>query len=301
MTRFFPRLGRIALPAVLGACLGACSAPGPAPVPRTAGAPCSDLTVGGFPESEVPLAMPYFVCRKGTFALVFNPSSKTSLWVVERLTADSLAKPPLPHVQDFRWPPGIPAPYRPVLANYTPAKGQPRWLPLPLADTLDFPGNQVQMSWSYYLSNTLPIDPSAVPVMQDLDSLVRSWARQRGEVFVVSGPVYYAGKALAWTQKPQPHSVMPSFTPPPAMAPRRTEDHRGQMAVPSYIYKVVLDPRRAEAVAFIIPNGNAPPSMLPKYAATIAQVEALTHIRFFPNWPQRTSVESQVRGDWPLH
>lgn len=279
-----------------------CTSPPPAPVPRGSGAPCSDLTVGGFPEEGEPMAMPYFVCRKDTFALVYNPSSRTSLWVVERLTADAVSKPVLPHAQDFRWPPGIPAVYRPLLGNYRPAKGQPEWRPLPMADTLDFPGNQVQMSWSYYLSNTLPVAPDALPIMQDLAANIRAWAKARGEVFVVTGPVYYGGRAMAWTQAPERKSAVPDFAPAAMKAGAEAEKtHKGQMAVPAYIYKVVLDPRRREAVAFVIPNGNAPVAMLPKYATTLAQVEAMTHIRFFPGWVDRAAVESQVAGDWPLH
>ncbi len=74
-------------------------------------------------------------------------------------------------------------------------------------------------------------------IWKALENRVRKWTTLRGELYVVTGPVYRV--------------------PPP--------DHIGvnQVTVPFRFYKVIFDPIRVEAIAFILKNTQTPTSMLP--------------------------------------
>ena len=52
------------------------------------------------------------------------------------------------------------------------------------------------------------------------------------------------------------------------------------MPAPTHFYKVLFDPRREEAISFIIPHTRVLTSELSRYLVSIDQVEKLTGLDF---------------------
>ena len=59
------------------------------------------------------------------------------------------------------------------------------------------------------------------------------------------------------------------------------------MAVQSHLYKIVYDPHKAEAIAFIMPNEKLNSADMPKYIVTIRDIEQKTGLDFLSNLDQQ--------------
>ena len=95
-------------------------------------------------------------------------------------------------------------------------------------------------------------------IWKDLEELVRVWAIDREELFVFTGAIYEGGVS-------------------------RTIG-KNKVAVPSHLYKIVYDPNRQEAIAFIMPNKALKTEDMPNYIATIRDIEEKTGLDFFSNF-----------------
>jgi endonuclease G, mitochondrial len=282
--------------------LTACAPSQPVPVPRqiTDKTPCGNLTFAGFPMLTPEIKAPYFVCKKDTYAAEFNPTSKTPLWVVERVTGTVAAAPMAPHVADFRPDPDIPTGLRTELYDYD----QQGYAIGAMATPAEFGADAVRISRTYYLSNTLPQNPSnAAGIWALLDQNVREWAAAKGELYVISGPIYPQGTVAAWIGGPPKREGGP-LQRRYSQGEDQKQPYKGKMGVPAYLYKVIYDPQAHQAVAFVIPNQDVPAAMLPRYATSVALVEQYTHLRFFPDVPeaQRQGLVNLVSPQaWVLH
>jgi len=281
--------------ALLGAVflLASCSHSKPVPVPRGANAPCADLAGAGFPVLTPEITAPYFLCRPGTYALEFNPVSKTALWVTEHLVGTDL-NAQAARAPDFRDDPMLPADVRNTTNDFTNG-----YAPGHLASTDDYVADPVKMSWTYYLSTVVPQHPGSRDIWARLEQNVRAWAQAKGQLYVISGPIYNGGQAAAWIGGPPPPKgpVRARYS-----VPNPRDAHKGKMGVPTHLYKVIFDPATRQAVAFIIPNQAVPVAQLPYYAVSVQQVEAATHLTFLPNLPNRAQVVGTVTPTaWILH
>lgn len=282
---------RMLIAGLLVASAVACT-PQSIPVPA-AGGECSDLTYQGFPRLEPPMRSSFFVCHKG-LALQYAVPVRSALWVVQHLKASDLDQPTVSREReefrpDARLPEGItPTPDRFTRTGYD--RGH-------LAPAADFVENPAGMSHSFYTSNIVPQDPgNNRGIWVRLEKNVRAWARQKGEVYVVTGPIYYAGAKpftpqgwLALTDG-RAEYVIEEYArgdEETRREQRERKKRRGARAigVPSHLYKVVYDPAANTAIAFVVPNVDVPSASLPQYATTVAEVERLTHLRFFPDLP----------------
>jgi endonuclease G len=113
---------------------------------------------------------------------------------------------------------------------------------------------------SYSLANVVAIEPGEgfLKVWHDIEERVRDWAKEYGEVWVMTGPVL-------------------------GESPKRTD--RGRIAVPEGLFKIVL---RKEAdimlpVAFLLPM-NASGS-IERYVCSIDKVEGATGLDFLRELP----------------
>jgi endonuclease G len=73
------------------------------------------------------------------------------------------------------------------------------------------------------------------------------------------------------------------------------------VAVPSHLYKIVYDPHKAEAIAFIMPNQKLNNADMPKYIVTIRDVENKTGLDFLSNlYPDVQNVveNKKAQGLW---
>ena len=125
-----------------------------------------------------------------------------------------------------------------------------------MAPAGDMRWDQQAMSESFFLSNMVPQTGKGMNqgIWKNLEEKVRRWAISRGEVFIFTGPIY-------------------AKTPPDTIG-------RNKVAVPTHLYKIIYDPVRVEAIAFIMPNIKLQSSDMPSYIVTIREVEEKTGLNF---------------------
>ena len=90
----------------------------------------------------------------------------------------------------------------------------------------------------------------------DLEIQCRYWAREMGDIYIVTGPIFYNGvkKTIG----------------------------RNQVAVPDAFFKVILcDNGKAKAIGFIYPNRGGHKEMK-EYVRSVDEIERITGIDFFP-------------------
>lgn len=315
--RALPGLFRPALALAVLLPLAACK-PEPIPVPTARDAECATLAYEGFPRLEPRMRNSYFVCHSG-LALQYAVPLRSALWVVQHLKADALDETKATREkEEFRPDAVLPEGLTPESTRFT-ASGYDRGH---LAPAADFKENPAGMSHSFYTSNIVPQVPENNRfIWAKLEANVRAWARQKGEIYVVTGPVYYAGgrpyTPVGWLafNKGRAEYVIEEYHVEDhgtQLQPLEREGKRGQdrnrgkklrskkpkagIAVPSHLYKVIYDPAAGTAIAFVVPNAAVPESALPQYATTVAEVERLTGLRFFPNLPfeRQAALKTQV-------
>ena len=145
-----------------------------------------------------------------------------------------------------------------------------------LCPAADMSFSETAMKECFYLSNISPQLPGFNRgIWKSLEELVREWAIEYNQLYVVTGPVlkYISGTI--------------------------GED---KVSVPKYFYKVLLkyDNKNFTALAFLIPNEKCNNS-LQNYLVTIDSVEHITGIDFFPSLPDsiENRIESKVEaGNW---
>ena len=126
-----------------------------------------------------------------------------------------------------------------------------------LAPASDMGWSSITMKESFYYSNMSPQNPSFNRgIWKKLEELVRTWAVENNNVYIVTGPV---------------------------LKGELTSIGINKVSVPKYYYKVILDFSQPsiKGIGFVLPNlGSKEP--LKNYAVTIDSVEKFTGIDFFP-------------------
>jgi endonuclease G len=126
-----------------------------------------------------------------------------------------------------------------------------------LAPASDMGWSSTAMKESFYYSNMSPQNPSFNRgIWKKLEELVRTWAVENNNVYIVTGPV---------------------------LKGELTSIGNDKVSVPKYYYKVILDfsEPSIKGIGFILPNlGSKEP--LKNYAVTIDSVEKFSGIDFFP-------------------
>lgn len=256
------------------------------------GGPCAKLAPWGYPQYNPKQDANQFVCHDG-YAFEFNPRSRTSMWVVQHITAANLNNKIAKNTNDFRPDPALRDEVGPQLVDYESKK----YIGMQLASPEDFINSKKQTSQSFYLTNIIPVNPyTANDTWQKLNENVRQWARDYGEVYVVSGPLYLQGKSIDSIGRRTTTALI-------------AEEHnaylgdavQGSIQVPTHIYKVILAPKIKQARAFIIPNQPTTAAYLPQFSVSMGAVQMYTGLNFFPQIPQplKGQLENSI-GQWPL-
>jgi endonuclease G, mitochondrial len=209
---------------------------------------CKEFTVYGVPGVAGDL-----LCRKG-YLLSHDPVRKTPVWVAEHLTRDK-ARKGVQRSDDFRADSDLAQGKRAELSDYR-GSGYDRGHMAPAADMA---WDELAMSESFYLSNMVPQVGAGMNrgIWMELEKKVRNWVQKRGELYVYSGPIYLEGD---------------------------TETiGNNKVAVPGFLYKIVLDPEQKEALALIMPNRKLRTEDLPSYLVSVREVEKETGLHFFSN------------------
>lgn len=179
----------------------------------------------------------FYLCRDA-YAVQFDPLYKTPIWSAENLTGVRMAGAIEPRAEDFMADPDVPARAQAALSDYkgykvdrghtSPAADMRIYNAMLKAEELQL-ANMKAMSQSFFLTNMVPqvgVNNNR-GIWKDLEGQVRGWAMEKGQVLVVTGPIYDQGfKTIG----------------------------RSSVGVPTRLYKVVIDTKTYDAIAFIIPN-----------------------------------------------
>lgn len=193
------------------------------------------------------------VVHHGAFSLGYNEQHEQAGWVAHIVTKDVLYGT-VGRTNDFRPDTAISTGTSDVDDFWD--SGYDRGH---LAPSADFRWSRTALSKSYLYSNISPQRPELNrESWARLENLVREFAVDAGEVFVVTGPVLHDG------------------------LPKIPQGSR-RVSIPGYFYKVVADLSGDEirGIAFVLPNGRASDRLI-DYAVSIDSVEVLTGIDFFP-------------------
>ena len=184
------------------------------------------------------------------FALLHSALTRTPLYSAEHLTTAGIeAARATPRSGDFHADPALPPGERAELSDYA-RSGFDRGHMAPAGDMPDAEAQQE----SFTLANMVPQAPKLNRgVWEGIESAVRTMAQRRGELYVVTGPIFKGGE-LATV---------------------------GHVVVPTYTFKAVLDPRSRGAAAYVAENTDEAAWT----AVSIAQLTRLTGINVFPALP----------------
>jgi endonuclease G, mitochondrial len=195
------------------------------------------------------------------FALVYNEKHEQPDWVAYELTRDEVYGIH-DRADNFRADPSINTDSA-SLADYR-GSGYDRGHLIPAAD---LKWSLEAMSDSFYMSNMSPQEPDFNRgIWSKLEAVIRNMAVKEGSIHVVTGPVLTDG-------------------PYPTIGDN-------EVSVPNQYYKVVLDYVEPElkAIGFLLPNeGSQQP--LAEFATSIAHIEQVTGLDFFPQLPDDIEAE----------
>lgn len=165
----------------------------------------------------------FYTCQQN-YATMQDPQTKTPLWVSEVLLGSQQQNTHVERIDNFMPHPSAPRQVQASLNDFR-GSGFDRGHMAPAGDML----NPQAMDESFYMTNMVPqVGPNMNRgIWADLEAMVRKWSVARGMVQVYTGPIFEGqvqtiGTSAVW--------------------------------VPTYLYKVVIDPKTYETIAFIMPN-----------------------------------------------
>lgn len=123
----------------------------------------------------------------------------------------------------------------------------------------DMNWSQETMEESFFMSNISPqVHEFNAGIWERLEKKVRSWAEQKGSVYVVAG------------------GILSENLP--------TVGAKNKVSVPEYFYKIVLsgDEKNPSVIAFVIANKNWIKKSYFDFVVPVDSVEKLTGVDFFP-------------------
>lgn len=158
------------------------------------------------------------------FAVLHSGVTRTALWSAEKLTRATLSGAKgLVRQNDFHPDPRVPAGERAELRDYA-RSGYDRGHLSPSGNM----GSMRAQQQSFTLANMIPQNPTNNRhLWEGIESAVRTYAKTNGIVYVITGPLF-EGDRIKWLNS--------------------------RVAVPTSIYKVVYDPQRGSAAAYVARN-----------------------------------------------
>lgn len=234
----------------------------------THGAPngsCSQFQAYGYPVVAPKVVQrAFYTCRTG-YAGLYDPSPKSPLWIAERLRKGQWSGNASRKGLEFAEDPQIPLEAQARLTSYR-GSGMDRGHMAPAAD---FASSPAAMAQSFLLTNIVPQESSHNQgIWANLEGAVREMAERRGELYVITGPVF-------------------------SSADRHL---RGGVRVPAALYKVVVDPARKEMTAFFIPNEPGQGDDPARFQVSVRDIERVTGLDFNPALPRADADRMETGG-----
>ena len=194
-----------------------------------------------------------YLCRNG-YAVNYNYATKVAYFVTEVIRPENLVRS-AQRKDDFREDPEIPAQYRVTLKDYV-GSGYDRGHMAPAAD---FMASVQLMSESFLLSNMMPQNPgNNRGIWKYTEEMTRFWVQKYNTpMYVITGTIF--------------DQSSPVFG--------------NNVRVPTYVYKIVIDPKNLRTIAFLYPNQKLDPKTIEQYVVSIGEIEDFTGINFSPKLP----------------
>jgi endonuclease G len=212
---------------------------------------CPQHVKWGAPQFSVSTENVQYLCRTG-YAVAYSNTYKNPLYVAEHVSKDRIGEEP--RTEDFRPDTEIKPENQATLQDYTGA-GYDRGHMSPAANN---GSNKQAMSESFLLTNMVPQNPgNNRGIWKQLEVFVRDWVVKGNDLYVIQGAIFDKG-----------HKTIGK-----------------NVAVPTRLFKVVVDPTNKRMIAFIFPNEKLEVKDMPKYVVSVQKVEQETHIDFSPMIP----------------
>lgn len=229
------------------------------------GADCATMVPFGKPVVTATEKVTY-LCRR-MYVLEHSPSRHTAYWSAEQLVGNQQTLKGK-RKDAFRPDPELPQTESAQLKDYKDS-GYDRGHLAPVGDMY---ADAYAMRESFFLSNIIPQHPgNNENGWKALEELTRELAVSRKNLFVISGPVYkYEPTTIGLTR----------------------------VAVPTHIYKIIYDPHSHSSMSFLVPNVAFSKLELNIYISTIAEIESIANIKFFPKSPRAISEATKL---WTLN
>lgn len=185
------------------------------------------------------------------FSVMHSGISNTPLWSAQHLTRDALREArEVKRVDSFHAEEALPPKHGAELADYA-RSGYDRGHMAPAAD---MPTRQAQHE-SFSLANVVPQNRKNNQILWSaIEGATRHLANQRGELYVVTGPLFETDKI---------------------------QRLNGRVFVPTHVFKAVVDPVRNEGAAWVAPNDASGDYDV----VSIAELEKQAGINLFPKLP----------------
>jgi endonuclease G len=195
-----------------------------------------------------------YLCRT-QYAVAYSYTTKNPIYTTELLTASHTGK--LPRTNDFRKDPEIPAKFAATPGDYSNQKGcaGDRCDRGHMTPDQDFSACAKCVSESFLMSNMVPQNfKNNEVIWKDMEEAIRKFVAGGHDVYVISGPVYLK-------------------TPSPTIGSNK-------IAVPDHLFKVVIDSKTGQSIAFYMENSPIDVSLLSKQAVSLEAIEKVTGISF---------------------
>ena len=188
------------------------------------------------------------LCFEG-YAVMHSGVTHTPLWSAEHLTAERVIESKAMKRQNtFHPAERLPAEDRAELRDYA-RSGFDRGHMSPSGD---MPNATTQYE-SFSLANMIPQDPNNNQnLWAGIEESTRKLARQEGELYVITGPIF-EGSSI--------------------------QRINARVLVPTHVFKVIYDPVRREAAAYVAPNVRGSEYQ----TVSLAELEKRVGIDFLPN------------------
>jgi endonuclease G, mitochondrial len=181
------------------------------------------------------------------YGLIHSGITRTALVSGEHLTRKELTRERAKRKNRYHPDPNLRPADRAGLADYA-KSGFDRGHMSPVGD-MAYEQSQYE---SFSLANMIPQNPSNNRnLWEGIEAATRGLAKARGELYVVTGPVFYGAQLKRLN---------------------------GRVLVPTYIFKAIYDPAHKLAAAYFVANAAGG-----RYAViSIAELEKLTGLSIFP-------------------
>lgn len=212
---------------------------------------CPQFQFFGYPaiDDAKILRRAFYTCRLG-YAGLYDPAERTPLWIAEHITKSNILGDADRDNMDFVADPDMPTGAMPTSSDYSKSgydKGH-------MAPAADFKYSYAAMLATFQFSNAVPQTPeSNRHIWKDLEESTRELANRRGELFVVTGPIFTT----------MPHAKL-----------------KERVSIPDATYKILIDPAARSMTGFVVPNSSNPGKDFRIYQVKVREVERLTGMNF---------------------